>query len=35
MLMARGLKPGRAPEVFNLTEPEVLEEIARLYLEAG
>ena len=35
MLMARGLKPGQAPEVFNLTEPEVLEEIARLYLDAG
>jgi 5-methyltetrahydrofolate--homocysteine methyltransferase len=35
MLMARGLKPGQAPEVFNLTRPEVLEEIARLYLDAG
>jgi len=35
MLMARGLKPGQAPEVFNLTEPELLEEIARLYLDAG
>lgn len=35
MLMARGLKPGQAPEAFNLTRPEVLEEIARLYLDAG
>jgi 5-methyltetrahydrofolate--homocysteine methyltransferase len=35
MLMARGLKPGQAPEVFNLTRPEVLEDIARLYLDAG
>jgi 5-methyltetrahydrofolate--homocysteine methyltransferase len=35
MLMARGLKPGEAPEVFNLTRPEVLEEIARAYLDAG
>jgi 5-methyltetrahydrofolate--homocysteine methyltransferase len=35
MLMARGLEPGQAPEVFNLTEPRVLEEIASLYLDAG
>jgi len=35
MLMARGLRPGQAPEVFNLTQPAVLEEIARLYLDAG
>ena len=35
MLMARGLKPGEAPEVFNLTRPEVLEEIALAYLDAG
>jgi len=35
MLMARGLEPGQAPEVFNLTRPEVLEDIARLYLDAG
>jgi len=33
--MARGLKPGQAPEAFNLTQPDVLVEIARLYLEAG
>jgi 5-methyltetrahydrofolate--homocysteine methyltransferase len=35
LLMTRGLKPGQAPEVFNLTRPEVLEEVARLYLDAG
>jgi len=35
MLMDRGLDPGQAPEVFNLTRPEVLEDIARLYLDAG
>jgi len=35
MLMERGLNPGEPPESFNLTHPEVLEEIARLYLEAG
>lgn len=35
MLMERGLKPGEPPESFNLTRPEVLEEIALLYLKAG
>ncbi len=35
MLMACGLAPGEAPEVFNLTRPEVLEDIARQYLDAG
>jgi len=35
MLMARGLKPGEPPESLNLTKTSVLEEIARLYLEAG
>jgi len=35
LLMTRGLKPGEAPEVLNRLRPEVLEEIARLYLEAG
>jgi 5-methyltetrahydrofolate--homocysteine methyltransferase len=34
-LIARGLAPGEAPESWNLTRPEVLEEIARLYVEAG
>jgi methionine synthase I (cobalamin-dependent) len=29
------LKPGKAPEVLNRARPEVLEEIVRLYLEAG
>lgn len=35
MLMRHGLKTGESPEIFNLTKPEVLEEIASLYLEAG
>ena len=35
MLMDHGLRPGEPPESFNLTRPQVLEEIARLYLEAG
>jgi 5-methyltetrahydrofolate--homocysteine methyltransferase len=35
LLMTRGLQPGEAPEVLNLSRPEVLEQIARLYLEAG
>jgi len=35
MLMQRGLKFGDPPEAFNLSQPQVLEEIASLYLEAG
>ena len=35
MLMARGLARRAAPETFNLEPPELLVEIARLYLEAG
>jgi len=35
MLMQRGLKHGDPPESFNLEKPQVLEEIARLYLDAG
>lgn len=35
MLMARGLQPGVAPETFNLEHPEVLEELAREYVDAG
>ena len=34
-LMARGLAPGDCPESMNLTKPEVLVEVAGLYLEAG
>ena len=34
-LMARGLPPGQAPEWFALERPEVIEEVARLYVEAG
>lgn len=35
MLMARGLPPGVPPETFNVSSPDVLEAIAREYLEAG
>ena len=35
MLFQRGLKPGECLERMNLEHPEVLEEIARLYFEAG
>ena len=35
MLFQRGLKPGECPELFNLTHPEILDEIASLYLQAG
>jgi len=35
MLMARGLKPGDSPEALNLTNPEALVEVARLYVDAG
>lgn len=35
LLFERGLDPGACPESITLSHPEVLEEIARLYLEAG
>jgi 5-methyltetrahydrofolate--homocysteine methyltransferase len=35
MLLQRGLKPGECPERMALERPEVLEEIASLYLAAG
>ncbi len=35
MLFERGLKTGECPERWNLERPEVLEEIARLYVQAG
>ncbi len=35
MLFERGLPPGEPPETVALARPAVLEEIARLYLEAG
>jgi 5-methyltetrahydrofolate--homocysteine methyltransferase len=35
MLLARGLRQGEPPESLNLTRPELLEEVASLYLEAG
>jgi 5-methyltetrahydrofolate--homocysteine methyltransferase len=35
MLFERGLKTGDCPEKWNADRPEVLEEIARLYFEAG
>ncbi len=35
LLMARGLESGACPESWNLSRPEVLQEIAGLYLQAG
>jgi 5-methyltetrahydrofolate--homocysteine methyltransferase len=35
MLMARGLAPGDAPERLTLSAPAIIEEVARLYVEAG
>jgi 5-methyltetrahydrofolate--homocysteine methyltransferase len=35
MLLERGLDPGQPPEKFNLSHPELLEGISRLYLQAG
>jgi 5-methyltetrahydrofolate--homocysteine methyltransferase len=35
MLFERGLPPGQAPETMTLSSPHVLEEIARLYRDAG
>ncbi|MBP6875218.1 MAG: homocysteine S-methyltransferase family protein [Candidatus Eisenbacteria bacterium] len=35
LLIARGLPPGSPPESVNLERPEVLNEIAQLYLDAG
>ena len=34
-LMARGLKPGESPESLNRSNPEVLAEVAALYVNAG
>jgi methionine synthase I (cobalamin-dependent) len=34
-LQARGLDPGAAPDTWNLTHPELVEEVARAYVEAG
>ncbi len=35
LLFDRGLPPGECPESLNLAHPEILEEVARLYLDAG
>jgi 5-methyltetrahydrofolate--homocysteine methyltransferase len=35
LLMAHGLRPGEAPETLNLSRPEVIEAIAREYIDAG
>jgi len=35
MLLARGLPPGECPEAFGLAHPELLAEIAHLYVQAG
>jgi len=34
-LQARGLDPGAAPDTWNLTHPERVEDVARSYVEAG
>jgi methionine synthase I (cobalamin-dependent) len=34
-LQARGLAPGAAPDTWNLSHPERVEEVARAYVEAG
>jgi 5-methyltetrahydrofolate--homocysteine methyltransferase len=34
-LMERGLKPGESPEALNISRPEMLAEIAGLYIDAG
>ena len=34
-LQARGLEPGFSPDSWNLTHPEIVEEVARAYVEAG
>jgi len=35
LLMEKGLKHGECPEHLNLTQPEIPEEVARLYFDAG
>ena len=35
LLQARGLQPGELPETWNLSKPEIIEEIHREYLEEG
>ncbi|UCD38678.1 MAG: homocysteine S-methyltransferase family protein [Fidelibacterota bacterium] len=35
MLFQEGLQPGECPESYNLTRPEIVEELARRYLEVG
>jgi 5-methyltetrahydrofolate--homocysteine methyltransferase len=35
MLIERGLEPGRAPESFTLSHPEILQDVAALYVSAG
>jgi 5-methyltetrahydrofolate--homocysteine methyltransferase len=34
-LMARGLRPGDCPEALNRSNPEILAEVAQLYVDAG
>jgi 5-methyltetrahydrofolate--homocysteine methyltransferase len=35
MLIQRGLRAGECPDIWNLEKPEILQEIASLYLDAG
>ena len=35
ILQSKGLKPGELPEKWNITKPDIIEEIHRGYLSAG
>ena len=35
MLQSRGLKPGLRPDVMNISSPQTVEDVHRLYIEAG
>ena len=35
MLQNYGLEPGELPEIYNITHPEIVEKIHRMYADAG
>jgi len=35
MLQEKGIKAGELPEIYNITKPELIEDIHRMYIEAG
>ena len=35
MLMQKGLRAGACPELLNLERPEIVKDVAELYLESG